>query len=133
MLFIYTNNGIPIIYYGQEQGMHVNYGIYNREALWTSGYQNASAVHLIAKLNRLRQWMIKRDSDYLTRRMSILSTTASSIATQKGSTISVITTISSLVGDWRSFRGIAEFDIILASKYQRARLYSLQAQVPTTE
>ena len=71
--------------------------------------------------------MIKRVSDYLTRRMSILSTMASSIAIQKGS-ISVITTIGSPVGDWRSFRDIAEFDIISASKYQRARLYSLQAQ-----
>ena len=115
MLFIYKTNSIPIIYYGQEQGTHVNFGIYNREALWTSGHQNTTAVHLIAKLNRLRQWMIKRDSDYLTRRMSILSTTASSIAIQKGSIISIITNIGSPVGDRRSFRDIAEFDIILAS------------------
>ena len=128
MSFIFMTDGIPIVYYGQEQGMHGNSDPYNREALWPSGYQNTTAVHLIAKLNRLRQWMIKTDNAYLTQRTSILSTTATSIAIRRGSVISVITNIGSPVGDWRSFRDVADFDVILASKYQCARLYSLQAQ-----
>jgi len=76
-------DGIPIVYYGQEQAMHGNSDPYNREALWPSGYQNTTTVYLISKLNRLRQWMIKTDSQYLTQQTSILSTTATSIAIQK--------------------------------------------------
>jgi alpha-amylase len=117
MSFIFMTDGIPIVYYGQEQGMHGNSDPYNREALWPSGYQNTTAVNLIAKLNRLRQWMIKTDSDYLAQRTSILSTTATSIAIQKGSVISIITNIGSPVRDWRSFRDVADFNILLAAKY----------------
>ena len=76
MSSIFMTDGIPIVYYGQEQGMHGNSDPYNREALWPYGYQNTTTVHLITKLNRLRRWMIKTDSNYLTRRASILSTTA---------------------------------------------------------
>jgi len=128
MSFIFMTDGIPIVYYGQEQGMHGNSDPFNREALWPSGYQNTTAVQLIAKLNKLRQWMIKTDSDYLTQRTSILSTTATSIAIQKGSVISVITNIGSPVRASRSVRDVADFDIPLAAKYQRACLYSLQPQ-----
>ena len=59
-------DGIPIVYYGQEQGMHGNSDPYNREALWPSGYQNTTAVRLITKLNTLRQRMVKTDNTYLT-------------------------------------------------------------------
>ena len=85
-------------------------------------------MHLIAKLNTLRQWMIKTDNTYLTQRTSILSSTVTGIAIQKGSVISVITNIGSPVRHWRSFRGVAEFGVLLAAKYQHARLYSLQVQ-----
>ena len=46
----------------------------------------------------------------------------------KGFIILVITNIGSPAGDWRSFRDVADFDVILASKYQCTRLYSLQVQ-----
>jgi len=71
----------------------------------------------IAKLNRLRQWMIKTDSRYLTQQTSILSTTATSIAIQKGYVTSAITNIVSPVRDWPSFRDVADFNILLAAKY----------------
>ena len=45
----------------------------------------------VLSLNRLRQWMIKTDSDYLTQGTSILSTTTTGIAIQKEPVISVIT------------------------------------------
>jgi alpha-amylase len=80
--------------------MHGNSDPNNREALWPSGYQNNTAVQLITKLNRLRQWMIKTDSNYLTQRASILSTTTTDIVVQKGSVISVITNIGSPVRAW---------------------------------
>ena len=72
MTFIFMTDDIPIVYYGQERGMHGNSDPYNREALQPSGYQNTIAVRLIAKLNTLRQWMIKTDNTYLTQRTSIL-------------------------------------------------------------
>lgn len=90
-------DGIPIVYYGQEQGMHGNSDPYNREALWPSGYPNTTTVQLISKLNRLRQWMIEIDSKYLTQRTSILSTTTTDIVVQKGFVISVVTNIGSPV------------------------------------
>lgn len=104
--------------------MHGNSDPYNHEMWWTFGHQNTTIIHLIAKLNRLRHWMIKTDSDYLTQQRSMLSTTTTSTVIQKGSVISVITNISSPVGDWRSFRDVTGFDAILASKYHCA----LQAQ-----
>ena len=119
---------IPIVYYGQEQGMHGNGDIYNREALWPSGYQNTATVRLIAKLNTLRQWMIKMDNTCLMQRTSILSSTATGIAIQKGSVISIITNIGLPVRDWRSSCGVADFGVLSAAKYQHPCLYSLQAQ-----
>jgi len=109
-------DGIPTVYYGQEQGMHGDSDPYNREALWPSGYQNTTTVYLISKLNRLRQWMIKTDSQYLTQQTSILSTTATGIAIQKGYVTSVMTNIVSPVRDWPSLRDVADFNILLAAK-----------------
>ena len=130
MSLISMTDDIPIVYYGQEHGMHGNSDPYNRETLWPSGYQNTTAVRLIAKLNTLRQWMIKTNKTYLTQRKSILSSTATGSAIQNGSVISVITNIDSPVRDWRSFRDVADFNVLLAAKYQHACLYSLQAQRP---
>ena len=53
----------------------------------------------VFSLNRLHQWMIKTDSDYLTQGNSILSTTTTGIAIQKESIISIITNIGSPVRD----------------------------------
>lgn len=99
MSFLFMSDGIPIVYYGQEQGMDGSSDPYNREALWPSGYRNTTAVQLISKLNKLRQWMIEIDSNYLTQRTSILSTTTTDIVVQKGSVISIVTNIGSPVRD----------------------------------
>jgi len=109
MSFIFMTDGIPIVHYGQEQGMHGNSDPYNREALWPSGYQNTTTAYLISKLNRLRRWMIKTDSQYLKQRTSILLTTATSTAIQKGYVTSVMTNIGSPVRDWPSFCDVADF------------------------
>jgi len=92
------------------------HGNSNREALWPSGDQNTTTVYLISKLNRLCQWMIKTDRQYLPQRTSILSTTATSIAIQKGYVTSVMTNIGSPVRDWPSFRDVADCNILLAEK-----------------
>ena len=130
MSSIFMTDGIPTVCYGQEQGMHGNSDPNNREALWPFVYQNTTAVRLVANLNTLRQWMIKTDNDYLTQRTSILSTTTTGIAIQKGSLISVITNIGSPVRDRRSFHDVVAFGVLLIAKCQHARLYSLQVQCP---
>ena len=55
-------DGIPIVYYGLEQGFSGGSDPANREALWPSGYANTTAVQIITKLNKLRAWMIKTDA-----------------------------------------------------------------------
>jgi len=54
-------DGIPIVYYGLEQAFTGGSDPANREALWPSGYSNTTAVEMITKLNKLRNWMIKTD------------------------------------------------------------------------
>lgn len=62
LTFLFMNDGIPIVYYGMEQGFSGGSDPANREALWPSNYANTTAVHHITKLNKLRSWMIESDS-----------------------------------------------------------------------
>jgi len=62
LTFLFMNDGIPIVYYGLEQGFSGGSDPANREALWPSNYTNTTAVQYIAKLNQLRSWMIESDS-----------------------------------------------------------------------
>jgi len=55
-------DGIPIVYYGLEQAFTGGPDPGNREALWPSGYANTTAVQVISKLNKIRNWMIKLDA-----------------------------------------------------------------------
>lgn len=50
-----TTRGVPIIYYGTEQGFHGATDPYDREPLWTTGYGTDTAYfRLIAALNNWR-------------------------------------------------------------------------------
>ncbi|KAI3479764.1 hypothetical protein L1887_58159 [Cichorium endivia] len=54
--YLLTGDGIPIIYYGQEQSFNGGNDPYNREALWTSNYNTQSEMYQhIAKVNKLRK------------------------------------------------------------------------------
>ncbi|KAJ1030511.1 hypothetical protein NDA16_001420 [Ustilago loliicola] len=54
--YILTGDGIPIIYYGQEQSFNGGNDPYNREALWTSGYNTNSEMYQhISKVNKLHK------------------------------------------------------------------------------
>lgn len=56
--FILTADGIPTIYYGQEQMLDGGQDPYNREAMWTFDYNTSSETYVhIAKINRLRSFM----------------------------------------------------------------------------
>lgn len=54
--YILTGDGIPIIYYGQEQSFNGGNDPYNREALWGSDYNTQAEMYVhIAKVNKLRK------------------------------------------------------------------------------
>jgi alpha-amylase len=55
LFFIFTEDGIPCVYYGTEQGFSGGNDPANREDLWQSGY-NQSAPHYqwISRLSRIR-------------------------------------------------------------------------------
>lgn len=52
MTFNFMSDGIPIVYYGQEQSFTGAGDPYNREPLWTSNYAQTDAYKLIQSLNQ---------------------------------------------------------------------------------
>ncbi|KAI1790754.1 alpha-amylase [Ganoderma leucocontextum] len=95
MTFSFMSDGIPIVYYGQEQGFNGNADPFNREPLWPSGYANSSSYQMIAKLNQFRNFMINGSSEWVTTQMEVLSATSQSIMFNKGPVITVLTNVGS--------------------------------------
>lgn len=54
MAYTLLSDGIPIIYYGQEQSFSGGDDPYNREALWPSQYVNTTLYNYLALLNAAR-------------------------------------------------------------------------------
>lgn len=54
MAYVLLSDGIPIIYYGQEQSFDGGQDPANREYMWKSGYQITSLYSYLATLNRAR-------------------------------------------------------------------------------
>lgn len=108
MTFQFMTDGIPIVYYGQEQLFSGGVDPYNREALWPSEYANTTAYQLITRLNKLRSWMIKTDEENYLRvgnGTNVLAVTREAMAVVKGSVISIVTSIGSPVCGSFLFRG----------------------------
>ncbi|PIL23741.1 ATP-binding cassette transporter [Ganoderma sinense ZZ0214-1] len=95
MTFSFMSDGIPIVYYGQEQGFNGNADPFNREPLWPSGYANSSSYEVIAKLNQFRNFMISSSTSWITTQMEVLSATTQSIMFTKGPVITVLTNVGS--------------------------------------
>jgi len=95
MVFNFMSDGIPVVYYGQEQLFSGATDPMNREPLWPSGYQNTTAYQIITTLNKLRNYMIKSSPDWLTSPSEVISTTPVGISIMKGSVVSIMTTIGS--------------------------------------
>jgi alpha-amylase len=85
--FTMLQDGIPIIYQGQEQHFFGGPNTSpNREALWLSGYPTNSNLYVfITLINKVRQWAIKKDPGYLTSQATYSSLFFSSITQSKGS------------------------------------------------
>ncbi|KAF8510219.1 alpha-amylase [Hysterangium stoloniferum] len=96
LVFTFMTDGIPIVYYGQEQRFSGNADPWNREPLWQSGYTNTSVYSMIATLNTLRNFLVSRSaSTWTTTSAEVVSTTDNEIAVLKGNVLSVMTNIGS--------------------------------------
>ncbi|EEA22046.1 hypothetical protein TMatcc_008531 [Talaromyces marneffei ATCC 18224] len=85
LAFTILSDGIPKMYYGQEQHLPGNYSPYNRQALWPTQYDTSTELYnLTATLNKLRNHAISIDDHYVTNWSSILYTDGSTYATRKG-------------------------------------------------
>ncbi|KAH9822862.1 putative alpha-amylase [Teratosphaeria destructans] len=79
------NDGIPIIYYGQEQDFSGAADPQNREALWPTAYNTGTDRYdLISQLNSIRKAAIEADSTYVTTTSTIVYSDNRAIALRKG-------------------------------------------------
>jgi len=95
MAFNFMSDGIPIVYYGQEQAFSGNGDPFNREPLWISGYAKTPAYSLIATFNQFRNFLVNASGDWLHSDTQILTSSPYGIAIMKGNVISVLTNIGS--------------------------------------
>jgi alpha-amylase len=84
--YIMTHDGIPIIYYGQEQHLDGGTEPYtNRAALWEYAYDETAVLYkLIANLNLFRRHVSRNYAGYLTTESSTIDVGANTIAFAKG-------------------------------------------------
>ncbi|KAK9352807.1 alpha-amylase [Lipomyces doorenjongii] len=92
-------DGIPIIYYGQEQGLSGGGDPANREALWLTGYDTSSTLYThIASLNQIRNHAIYISDTYLTYQNWVIYSDSSTLAMRKGFDGNQIITVLSNLG-----------------------------------
>jgi alpha-amylase len=75
LAFTFLGGGIPVIYQGQEQHFQGTGGNdpYNREALWSSGYDRDHELYkYIARLNQYRRRFMINDAAFLSSRTDVL-------------------------------------------------------------
>ncbi|KAK7023885.1 Not1-domain-containing protein [Favolaschia claudopus] len=94
MTYTFLSDGVPVVYYGLEQGFSGNADPYNREPLWSSNYTNTTSYQLMTTLNKLRTFMINT-TDWATQKPNVLASNKNGIAFQKGEVVSILTNIGS--------------------------------------
>lgn len=88
--FAMLQDGIPIVYQGQEQFFSGGDVPADREALWTSQYSTTSTFYkFIKQINGLRNWVKQKDTTYLTSKAQPTSPDSQTIVLRKGSVVSV--------------------------------------------
>lgn len=84
--FTMLADGIPIIYYGQEQQYAGGAVPNDREALWLSGYSTTSPLYtFIASVNQIRNQAIYKDSQYVLYKAYPIYSDSTTVAMRKGS------------------------------------------------
>ncbi|THH15893.1 hypothetical protein EW146_g4659 [Bondarzewia mesenterica] len=93
MAFTFLSDGIPIVYYGQEQSLSGSADPYNREALWPTGYQKSAIYNMTANLNQLRNYLVQ--TDWVNSTAQVLTTEPDGISFMRGNVITILTNIGS--------------------------------------
>lgn len=89
--FPFVTDGIPYVYYGQEQGFSGGNDPENREPLWTSGYSNTTSMYtFITKLNGIRSAAGNASSTFHTKQANVLTSTSTEIVISKAPLLSVL-------------------------------------------
>lgn len=92
--FPFTHDGIPIVYYGQEQGYTGGPDPANREALWFSGYaQDKDLVQYIKTLNGARKAAIVANNQFLSTAMTFPLASEVTLAVSKPPMLSLFTNV----------------------------------------
>ncbi|KAG9097722.1 hypothetical protein FRC06_007241 [Ceratobasidium sp. 370] len=102
LVFSFMYNGIPVVYYGQEQYFQGQSDPANREPLWPTGYGENDALMLITTLNKFRNFLISYTpatignvahtvGDWLHESSQVLSHSQHEIVLARGPVISVLT------------------------------------------
>ncbi|PPQ74193.1 hypothetical protein CVT26_004490 [Gymnopilus dilepis] len=94
MTFTFMSDGIPIMYYGQEQYFSGNADPMNREPLWPSKYAETDAYKLVTTLNKFRNFLVNT-TDWVKQDAQILTSSPYGIGIMKGPVISILTNIGS--------------------------------------
>jgi alpha-amylase len=83
MTWPFINDGIPILYYGQEQGYQGGNDPANREALWLSSYttDNKPLLTHVTTLNAARKQAISSNSNFLTTKAAFIPQSDSATST----------------------------------------------------
>ena len=85
--FVMLNDGIPIIYAGEEQYYSGGSPPADRETTWTSDYNTTTIYYqLIKKINALRTCLISKDATYVTAKSVPFFLDTQVLAVKKGST-----------------------------------------------
>ncbi|OCF74806.1 alpha-amylase [Kwoniella mangroviensis CBS 8886] len=90
-------DGLPIVYYGQEQDFSHGAGDpYNRAALWPSNYANTTTYQHIRRLNDIRHAVITNNTqfngkNFLDSQTTIVASTKTDVAFRKGPLLAVLT------------------------------------------
>ncbi|KAJ3763919.1 alpha-amylase [Lentinula raphanica] len=115
----FINDGIPILYYGQEQGYQGGDDPANREALWLSGYNTDenSLFTLVKTLNSARKQAISYNQSFLTTQASFITQPSTSVlAISKPPLLTLLTNggnSSSLTWNIPSSAGLYDANVML--------------------
>ncbi|KAJ7652117.1 glycoside hydrolase family 13 protein [Mycena polygramma] len=85
--------GMPIVYYGQEQALTGSYDPMNREALWLTGYPTTNnLVPTFTAFNKLRNHLVKgAPSSFLTKAGVWTFLNSNAISVRRGNVVLVLT------------------------------------------
>jgi len=94
MILTFMSDGIPIVYYGQEQGLDGAADPDNRGPLWTTEYRQTTAYNLTKTLNKLRNYLVN-NTNWAGSRTQVLQVASDGLAIMKGNVVTIMTNIGS--------------------------------------